>query len=95
MDRIRILAQRDDLAFLELTCAACRSQSLGIILADGSDARRDGLVYGEFQAADRERFRDALPIDAADLSVARELLRRRGIDAFVGRTGGGPDRGPA
>ena len=101
MDRIRILARRDDLAFLELTCAACKSESLGIVVADasdgsdGSDGRGSRAVHGEFEAADDARFRDAPPIDADDLIVARELLRSGGIDALVGRAGNGPDRGSA
>jgi len=95
MDRIRILASRDDLAFLELACAECKSESLGIVVADGSDGSGARLVYGEFQAADVARFRDAPQIGADDLLAARELLKRGGIDALVGRTGSGPDRGPA
>jgi hypothetical protein len=95
MDRIRILASRDDLAFLELACAACKSESLGIVVADGSDGSGARLVYGEFQPADIARFRDAPQIGADDLLAARELLQRGGIDALVGRTGNGPDRGSA
>lgn len=92
MDRIRILARRDDLAFLELTCAGCKSESLGIVVAGGSDDRGSGPVYGEFEAADHARFCDAPPIGQDDMLVARELLRRGGIDALVGRAGNGPDR---
>lgn len=95
MDRIRILARRDDLAFLELTCAACKSESLGIVVAGGSDGRDSRPVYGEFEAADHDRFHDAPPIGADDLLVAREVLRSGGIDALVGRAGDGPDRGSA
>jgi hypothetical protein len=95
IDRIRILARRDDLAFLELTCTACRSESLGIVVADGAATNRSTLSYGEFEAADEARFRDAPAIDSDDLAVARELLRLGGIDALVGRAGHGPDRGAA
>jgi hypothetical protein len=93
MDRIRILARRDDLAFLELTCDACKSESLGIVVADGSDGWGPGAIYGEFDAADDARFHDAPPITADDLLAARELLQWGGIDALVGRAGNGPDRG--
>jgi hypothetical protein len=95
MDRIRILARRDDLAFLELTCAACKSESLGIVVAGRSDGPGTRQAYGEFEAADDARFHDAPPIGADDLLVARELLRRGGIDALVRRAGNGPDRGSA
>jgi len=93
MNRIRILARRDDLAFLELTCAACRSESLGIVVAGRSDGSGSRPIYGEFEPADDARFRDAPPIGVDDLLVARELLRSGGIDALVGRAGSDPDRG--
>jgi hypothetical protein len=95
IDRIRILARRDDLAFLELACAACKSESLGIVVADGADGSRSNPVYGEFQPADAARFRHAPRIDADDLLAARELLRRGGLDALVGRAGNGQDQEPA
>ena len=37
-DGIRILARRDDLAFLELSCAGCKSESLGIVVAGDGEA---------------------------------------------------------
>jgi hypothetical protein len=83
-ERIRILASRDDLTFVELTCAACRSESLGMILAgatDGPDAREP---YGEFLPADDARFRAALPIDVDDLLAVRRLLELGDLDALVG-----------
>jgi hypothetical protein len=95
MDGIRILARRDDLAFLELTCAACHSESLGIVVGGESDGMASRQAYGEFEAADDARFHAAPPIDADDLLVARELLRRGGIDALVGRADDGPARGSA
>src|SRR5882724_1896872 len=76
MDRIRILARRDDLAFLELACAACNSESLGIVAAGRSDESGSQPFYGEFLAADDIRFRDAPTIGADDLLAAREMLRR-------------------
>jgi hypothetical protein len=33
VERIRILAHRDDLAFVELACPGCRSETLGLLLA--------------------------------------------------------------
>jgi hypothetical protein len=36
--RVRLLAWRDDLAFLELDCAACASTTLGFVI----DGRSDG-----------------------------------------------------
>jgi hypothetical protein len=93
LERIRVLASRDDLMFVELDCDGCRSESLGIIVEaarePGSDTR-----YGEFLPADHARFREALPIGADDILTVRELLERGDLTAFVGPSrdsrGGGP-----
>ena len=37
MTRIRLLARRDDLAFLEIDCDACLSTTLGFVLGGQSD----------------------------------------------------------
>jgi len=90
-DRIRVLARRDDIAFVEIHCPACRSESLGIVIA--SDDRDDdavavgpGLVYGAFGPGDAERFREAPPIGSADLDLVHDLLARGGLAALVGRS---------
>jgi hypothetical protein len=97
-DRIRVLARRDDIAFVEIHCPGCRSESLGIVIAsdledndepgaieaaDDDVAVGPGHVYGEFGPLDRERFREALPIDTADLEIVRDLLARGGLAALV------------
>ena len=81
LERIRILASRDDLTFVELDCPGCRSESLGIIVqsADGPG----GGTYGEFLPADDARFREALPIGPDDVITVRELLARGDLNAFV------------
>jgi hypothetical protein len=93
-DRIRVLARRDDIAFVEIHCPACRSESLGIVIASDGDADDPadgvavgpGLVYGEFGPGDEERFREALPIGSADLDLVHDLLARGGLEALVGPT---------
>ena len=99
-DRVRVLARRDDIAFVELQCAACRSESLAIVMGPGAaedladfadDSPTEGVAadsggrYGEFGADDAARFRDAGPIGSADLELVHELLARGGFDALVGR----------
>jgi hypothetical protein len=81
LERIRVLASRDDLTFVELDCPGCRSESLGIIVAS-SDGPAGG-TYGEFLPADDARFREALPIGPADVLTVRELLAGGDLDAFV------------
>ena len=88
IEGIRVLASRDDLVFVEVACSGCRSESLGIIV--GSDDGNGRAPYGEFLPADDARFRDALPIDGADLRTVREILEREGLDALVGRFGDPP-----
>lgn len=91
-ERIRVLARRDDIAFVEIHCPTCRSESLGIVIAsDGEDADGavdglavgPGLAWGEFGPGDEERFRDARPIGSADVELVRDLLARGGLAALV------------
>ena len=88
-DRIRVLARRDDIAFVEIHCPGCRSESLGIVIAADQDDDADpvavgsGHGYGEFGPRDRDRFRDALPIGTADLEIVHDLLARGGLAALV------------
>lgn len=105
-DRVRVLARRDDIAFVEIQCAACRSESLGIVMGASAadDSTRDSTTdtvpadaagrYGEFGPGDATRFRDAGPIGSADLERVHELLARGGLEALVGRFDP-PSRGPA
>lgn len=60
-DRVRLLARRDDLTFIQLDCAACRSTTLGFVFA--------GSLPPE-----RVRFADATPIGADDVLDMHELL---------------------
>ena len=90
-ERIRILASRDDLTFVELACAACRSESLGMIVGGEIDPETGRQPYGEFLPADDARFREALPIDGDDLANVRRLLELGDLDALVGRPGDSTD----
>jgi len=87
--RIQVLARREDLAFLELACPSCKSQTLGILVGSGSDASGR---YGEFVPADHARFRDASPIDVDDILAVHAALEQGGLGALVD---GGDSAGPA
>jgi hypothetical protein len=101
-DRIRILARRDDLVFVEVDCPSCRSESLGIVIGPmDHDAEAvpepvmAGRTYGEFGPNDDDRFRFAQPIDADDVSAVRQLLAAGDLRALLGGTeppAGGPSR---
>ena len=96
---IRVLASRDDLTFVELTCEACRSDSLGIVVATdafpdeaASDAR--AYRYGEFVPADADRFREALPIATDDVLLFRDALASHGLPGLIEPAiGTDPDEG--
>jgi len=88
-DRIRLLARRDDIAFVEVTCPSCRSASLGIVIdetAGSGTGEVIGRVFGEFGPADVDRFRGARPIAATDVEVVRRLLATGDLAALVGRS---------
>jgi len=89
-ERIRVLARRQDIAFVEIHCPACRSESLGIVIAAGDigpsepTAVGPGRAYGEFGPSDAERFREALPIDREDVALVHDLLDGGGLAALFG-----------
>jgi hypothetical protein len=100
--RIRILATRDDLAFVELVCDDCGSAALGLLLAAGAPG--DGPVLdvaadGPGPVAQTLSLGRSRPIDAADVEAMRlDLAAWRGdlvgwLDALErpGR-GSAPDR---
>ena len=99
-DRIRILARRDDLVFVEVECPSCRSESLGIVVGTAdehvaSEPVMAGRTYGEFGPNDDDRFRFARPIDAADVTAVRGLLAEGDLSALLGWSdppAGGPSR---
>jgi hypothetical protein len=75
-DRIRLLAQRDDLAFVELACPGCGSTTLGLVFAsDGVPGGvLDGAPFGELTAEEEARRAGAGPITASDVRAARDFL---------------------
>lgn len=86
-DRIRVLASREDIAFVEVDCPSCLSESLGIVVA-GDDPGPDGRpAYGEFVGSDDARFRDALPIGVDDVLAVHELLRDGDLSVLTGPDG--------
>ena len=76
-ERIRILAHRDDLAFVELRCPGCHSTTLGMLLA--ADDPEHGPVldvapFGELSPIDEARRAGDGPITTADVQAARAFL---------------------
>jgi hypothetical protein len=74
-ERIRILAHRDDLAFVELSCPGCGSTTLGMLQAAGDgSAVLDVAPFGELTPADEARRTGSGPITARDVKAARAFL---------------------
>lgn len=77
-DAVRVLAQRDEIVFLGLTCPACGSESLAIetLPSAGGGLLRstDGPTFGEFVPVDEVRFSGARPIDGDDVLAVHRFL---------------------
>jgi hypothetical protein len=79
-ERVRLLARRDDLIFLQVDCLSCGSTSLGFIADEFPPAEADGLDRGPAISADDVLDMHALLEDwTGDLrSLVREAGDRRG-----------------
>ena len=76
-ERIRILAHRVDLAFVELDCPGCSSTTLGMLLAPddpGAQPVLDVAPYGELSPKDEARRLATPPISSDDVQAARTFL---------------------
>ena len=95
IDRIAILADRGDLAFVELDCAACGSRTMSLVLRDAADPGSsvlDTAAHPELGPAIEARLASRPPIDEADvLAVARLLAAWDGdLRTLVEGRGDGP-----
>jgi hypothetical protein len=75
--RIRLLAQREEMAFVELDCASCGSVSLGILVApherDGGPGPRAGS-HGELSPEEAARFDHSPPVGPEDVERMSSFL---------------------
>jgi hypothetical protein len=78
-DRIDVLAEREDVAFVQFRCAACGSDALGLVVRDdpADDPRpaADIARYGEFGPADELRLTGPA-IDGDDVAWMHTFLER-------------------
>ena len=89
-DQIRILAERQDLAFVEIECPACGSTSLGLLVADADDV--PAIPSAVDLAAGRPS--PATAITSDDVLGMHLLLDGWGGD-LAGLLDPRPDRGPS
>lgn len=80
-ERMRLLAERDDLFFVDLACAHCGSQAVAIVTVRADGKSDPSLEPGDLVAAgggaspaERSPDPDARPVDADDVLFAHELL---------------------
>jgi hypothetical protein len=74
-DRIVVLADRGDIAFVELHCAACGSVTLGVVLAaDRGGVRLDTATHPELDPATEARLTGAPALVEADVTAMRRFL---------------------
>ena len=77
-ERIDVLAEREDLAFVQFRCPACTSESLGLVMRDADTAEAataDIARYGEFGPADELRLTGPA-IDRDDVQRMQRFLER-------------------
>ena len=77
-DDVRLLAERENIAFLELVCANCGSRTLGIAVSPPDDPAGTQVMdvggYGEFGTVDEARLATAPPIGEDDVLAVRDFL---------------------
>jgi hypothetical protein len=83
-DHVRVLAQREDLAFVELPCSTCASASIGIVTFSADDPAAPGMLdasddprspmLAEFTPDDLARLAGSAPVGLSDVLAMRELL---------------------
>lgn len=91
---IRVLAQRDELFFVDLACVGCRSAAVAIVTVEleGEEAQ---LEIGEL--AEAAGFAASPPVSADDVLEMHAFLRHFDGDfrRLFGREGPADDRRPA
>jgi hypothetical protein len=79
IDRITVLADRGDLAFVELDCASCGSRTMSLVLRDAGPGSTDGPVldtaaHPELGPIAEARLAGRPPIDEGDVLAVARLL---------------------
>ena len=91
-ERIRLIAQRDELFFVDLSCAHCGSQAVAIVTIQ-IEGDTTTLEAGDLVPADdgaRARSTIAAPVSADDVIDAHHFLERfdGGIDELLAHLDG-------
>lgn len=77
-DRVAVLADRGDVAFVEVRCQSCGSETLGLVIAPrpghGFAALADAAAHPELGPADEARLGGRPPVSAEDVVRMRRFL---------------------
>ena len=84
-ERIRLIAQRDDLFFLDLACGHCGSQAVAIVTVQ-IDEETASIEPGEAALAGQQGVEHSLPPTAPPLSADDVLDMHRILGGFEGDT---------
>lgn len=76
-DRIDVLADRGDIAFVELSCPSCDSRTMGLVLGTDSGTQAailDTALHPELDPASEARLAGAPPISIDDVQAMHAFL---------------------
>ena len=73
-DDIDVLADRGDVAFVQLTCQDCGSRTLSVVIPDPGQPRLDTDRHPELDPATEARLAGAPPLDESDVSEMHRFL---------------------
>ncbi len=72
--RISVLAQRDDLFFVDLSCRSCGAEAVAIVTIHVDDDESTQVDAGDLPLAEPDAMQPAPPVDADDVLVMHEFL---------------------
>jgi hypothetical protein len=73
-DGIVVLADRGDVAFVELTCLGCGSRTLSLVIPDPGRPRLDTERHPELDPAMEARLAGVAALDESDVAAMRDFL---------------------
>jgi hypothetical protein len=73
-DGIVVLADRGDVAFVELRCHGCGSRTLSLVVPDTAHPRLDTARHPELDPAMEARLAGTAPLTASDVADMRDFL---------------------
>jgi len=74
VDGIAVLADRGDVAFVELRCGACGSRTMAVVVRDGTQPVADTASHPELDPATEARLAGAPPLGPADVAAMARFL---------------------